>query len=109
MTSEERREARYRRRRAAREEKRESHRELLEFRQVFTTSHLYESSRKCTRGVKWKASTQKHMDNAPLHVHLAKKRLYDGTFRSDPFYEFDLYERGKHRHIRSVTIDTRMV
>lgn len=33
----------------------------------------------------------------------------DGSFRSDGFYEFDLFERGKHRHIKSVTINERVV
>ena len=107
MTSEERHELRYQRRKAKREAKKAADR--LSFREVFTTGHLYDAYRKCTKGVKWKASTQKYMDNAILLNYRTKKSLMDGTFRTDGFYEFDLYERGKHRHIKSVTMRERVV
>ena len=109
MTSEERHEARYQRRKARREAKKQNLADMLDFKKVFTTGHLYDAYKKCTRGVKWKASTQKYIDNATLQIYRTKKRLLDGTFRSDGFYEFDLYERGKHRHIKSVTIGERVV
>lgn len=109
MTSEERHELRYQRRKAARELKKQNKSEAMDFKKVFTTGHLYDAYRKCTRGVRWKSSTQKYIDNATLHIHRTKKRLLDGTFRSDGFYEFDLYERGKHRHIKSVTMQERVV
>ncbi len=35
--------------------------------------------------------------------------LHTGEYRSPGFYEFDIFERGKARHIRSVTIDERVV
>lgn len=109
MTSEERHELRYQRRKARRDAKRQEKAEFLDFKKVFTTGHLYAAYRKCTRGVKWKCSTQKYMDNATLHTYRTKKKLLNGTFRSDGFYEFDLYERGKHRHIKSVTMHERVV
>lgn len=109
MTSEERRELRYQRRKAKRDAKKRKNKEMEDFKKVFTTSHLFKSYRKCIKGVKWKASTQKYIDNATLYIYKTKKRLLDGTFRSDGFYEFDLYERGKHRHIKSVTMQERVV
>lgn len=109
MTSEERHELRYQRRKAMREAKKQNKADAMDFKKVFTTGHLYDSYRKCTKGVKWKSSTQKYIDNATLHIHRTKKRLLNGTFRSDGFYEFDLYERGKHRHIKSVTMQERVV
>ncbi|MBE5956357.1 MAG: Reverse transcriptase (RNA-dependent DNA polymerase) [Lachnospiraceae bacterium] len=109
MTSEERREARYQRRKAARDANKAKDKEMQDFKKIFTTDHLFKSYRKCIKGVKWKASTQKYIDNATLTLYRTKKSLLNGTFRSDGFYEFDLYERGKHRHISSVTIKERVV
>jgi len=110
MTSEERRAARYQRRVECRKKKRS---EILEecddFEKVFSYEHLYQSYRKSRTGVAWKSSVQKYMTQAPLNVKRTQDRLFNGTFRSDGFYEFDLNERGKIRHIRSVTISERVV
>jgi len=109
MTSEERHEARYQRRKAKREKKAELRKDLLDFEKVFTYDHLYSAYKKCRRGVTWKSSTQKYMVQAPLNVLRTHQELLKGKFKTDGFYEFDLYERGKHRHIRSVTMRERVV
>ena len=107
MTSEERREARYQRRKAKRQAKKE--RKLRSYGQVFSYDHLYRSYKKCCRGVRWKASTQSYMSRALTNLYQTKKELEHGTFHSKGFYEFDLYERGKKRHIRSVKMSERVV
>lgn len=109
MTSEERREARYQRRKAKRDEKKKRHKEEQDFEQVFSYKHLYKSYLKCRRGVAWKASTQKYIVQAPLNVYRTHQQLLSGKFKTQGFFEFDLYERGKHRHIKSVTINERVV
>lgn len=110
MTSEERREARYQRRVVHRAEKRNSRcTESTDFDIVFSYRHLYHSYRICRRGVAWKASTQKYITQAPLNVFTTFKQLQSGKFRSAGFTEFDLNERGKKRHIRSVHINERVV
>lgn len=109
MTSEERHEARYRRRRARRAAKRKAMIDHLDYDEVFKYTHLYKAYKKCRRGVAWKASTQKYIVQAPLEVYQTSERLRKGKFRTDGFYEFDLYERGKKRHIRSVTMRERVV
>lgn len=109
MTSEERREARYQRRRARRLEKRNALSVCMDFDETFTYKNLYRAYKKCRRGVAWKASTQKYIVQAPLEVYNTYERLQKGTFKTDGFYEFDLYERGKKRHIRSVTMRERVV
>lgn len=63
----------------------------------------------CRKNVRWKSSTQRYIANAPLNVYDTYVQLHNGTFKSDGFYEFDLYERGKARHIRSVSIHERVV
>ena len=110
MTSEERREARYQRRVKRRAEKKErKYSGCDDFDQVFSYGNLYRSYKKCRRGVAWKASVQKYITQAPLLLNQTYGRLQDGTFRSGGFYEFDLNERGKLRHIKSVTINERVV
>lgn len=109
MTSEERHEARHQRRKARREEKRLAMSDALDFDKVFTYKHLYQAYKKCRRGVAWKASTQKYIAQAPLEVYQTYERLQKGKFKTDGFYEFDLHERGKKRHIRSVTMRERVV
>lgn len=110
MTSVERREARYQRRVARRaEKKRITCSPFDDFGQVFSYAHLYHSYKMCRREVAWKSSTQKYITQAPLNVYTTHKQLMDGKFKSSGFYEFDIFERGKHRHIRSVTINERVV
>lgn len=110
MTSEERREARYRRRVAARRAKKEKRTAGADrFNQVFSYQNLYWSYRCCRRGVSWKASVQKYTANAPLNVYQTWKRIHQGKYKSPGFYEFDLFERGKARHIRSTVIGERVV
>lgn len=110
MTSTERHEARYRRRKAARAAKRAVQNARHDnFNKVFTYQNLYRSYRICRRGVSWKSSVQKYIARAPLEVYRTFKRLHQGRYRSPGFYEFDLCERGKHRHIRSTVIGERVV
>lgn len=110
MTSEERREGRYLRRCAKRREKKSlRNRPYDNYDKVFTYDHLFRSYGKCRKNVRWKASVQSYIANAPLKVYESYSALHDGTFKSDGFYEFDLYERGKKRHIRSVTMNERVV
>ena len=110
MTSEERKEARFQRRKAARAEKKAACcGQSDNFDWVFSYEHLYHSYKMCRRNVGWKASVQKYITNAPINVYQTWQRLQAGKYRTSGFYEFDLMERGKKRHIRSVTIGERIV
>lgn len=109
MTSEERKELRYQRRKAKRLKKKDKYKDCFDFEKVFTYENLYKAYIKCRANVGWKSSTQKYIVQAPLNVYQTHKKLMAGRYKSDGFYEFDLYERGKHRHIKSVTINERVV
>lgn len=110
MTSEERREARYQRRKARRAEKKAAQCAMCDnFDWVFSYEHLYHSYKMCRRNVAWKASVQKYMTQAPLNVLQTYTRPMNGKFKTTGFFEFDIMERGKKRHIRSVTISERVV
>lgn len=109
MTSEERHEARYQRRRARREARRAAVNAKCSFEQVFSFTNLYKAYRVCCLGVGWKKSTQIYRANAIFNVAKTYRELMAGKFRSKGFYEFDLFERGKPRHIRAVHISERVV
>lgn len=110
MTSQERRDSRYQRRKAKRlMKKMDIYSDADDFDRVFTYRHLYESYRKCIKGVGWKSSVQRYKANATLNLYATYKTLHNGTFRSDGFYEFDIAERGKIRHIKSVKVNERIV
>ncbi len=110
MNSAERREARYQRRKAARMKKKAAAlREYGDFETVFSFERLYESYRASVRGVGWKASTQRYKAASLANVTKTHEELIAGKYRSKGFYEFDIVERGKPRHIRSVHISERVV
>lgn len=110
MTSEERKEARYRRRVAVRQAKKTARCAAADnYEEVFSYKNLYTSYKCCRRGVAWKASVQKYITQAPLNLLQTHRQLMAGKYKSPGFYEFDIYERGKNRHIRSTVINERVV
>lgn len=110
MTSEERRQVRFERRQKKRKLNKLARTwEHDSFEEVFSYSNLYRAYRKCRLGVAWKGSTQKLITQAPLEVFRIWDKLDKGIWKSKGFYEFDIYERGKARHIKSVTMDERVV
>lgn len=110
ITSEERREMRYRRRRSARERKKEERcAESDCFDSAMSYGHLWKSVRLSRRGVNWKGPVQRYIAKAPLYVYRTFWELQNERFRSNGFFEFDIIERGKKRHIRSVSFYERVV
>lgn len=110
MTSKERHEARYQRRKAKREKRRaEVEAQCGDYSDTFTFSHLYRSYKNCIKGVGWKSSTQRFKANALMNVNALYESLEQGRFKSRGFYEFDTIEGGKQRHIKSVHISERVV
>lgn len=110
MTSEERREARYQRRKAKRDEARlQRSKECGDFDEVFSFRHLYLSGKKCCKGVYWKNSTQRYIGNIIPIIAKTHRELQNGTFKHRGFHAFTIMERGKKRYIRSVHITERAV
>lgn len=110
MTSKERHEQRYQRRKAVREKKKqERNKNQHAFDDVFTYKNLYDAFGKCKRGVMWKSSVQSYRANLPSNIYEIYAQLNDGTYRSRGFEEFTINERGKTRHIKSVHISERCV
>lgn len=110
MTNLERRQRRYKRRKQRREEKQNARRaEYSNFDTIFTFKNLWRSHHLCCLGVGWKGSTQKLKNRALSTVAKLYDLLHSGRYKSRGFYEFNLRERGKLRHIKSVHITERIV
>lgn len=110
MTSEQRHELRYQRRKATRAKaKSVKWADADNYNKVFSYENLYRAYKKCRRNVAWKASVQRYISQAPLNVYDTWVKLANGTYQSPRFFEFDIIERGKKRHIRSTNIGERIV
>jgi hypothetical protein len=110
MTSGERREARYRRRKLERSGKRQAKLSRFDnFERVADTDNLYASFLESKSGVDWKESVQRYEANALRNVIETRRRLLAGESVQHGFMEFTLRERGKVRHIKSVHISERVV
>lgn len=110
MTSSERHEARYRRRRARREAKRAGDVRLYtDWESILGFDALFDAYSKCAKGTRWKASVQTFGGNLAINVRRIANELENGTWKSKGFHTFDIIERGKHRRIQSVHISERCV
>lgn len=110
MTSEERHEARYKRRVAAREKKRKLLNDKYgNFDEMISFDALADAFYLCKKTVAWKASTQKYERNLFKNVYMTREAIYAGENISRGFHHFTLNERGKTRFIRSVHISERVV
>ncbi len=109
MTSNERHEARYQRRKAARDKRRRDMLETFNFERVSSPDALYKAAKKSRRGVYWKASVQRYNMNLLRNSLKTAKDLKAGADVRKGFIEFELMERGKRRHIQSVHFSERVV
>lgn len=79
------------------------------FNRLLDLNNLYESFMNCKDGVDWKESVQRYEANVLSNIYILKKSLETETYRQKPFYEFDISERGKKRHIKSMHISDRVL
>lgn len=81
----------------------------MKYSDVFSFENLKEASRKCQLGVRWKPSTQKYAYNELMNITSLYEKLQNKTYKAKGFYSFDINERGKVRHIKSLHITDRVV
>ena len=110
MTSQERREARYPRRKAKRQAKREARCAALgPIDKVFSYRKMFFYGRRCCNGVRWKQSTQ----NFELHLFSGtarrRREVLEGRWKPRKCTHFTLRERGKVRPIDAPHITDRQV
>jgi retron-type reverse transcriptase len=110
MNAKKRKEARYQRRKAAREANRKANLGAFDdFERVADFDNLYRAALGSLRGVSWKESIQRYEANALRNVAETRRKLLAGESVQSGFVEFTLRERGKTRRIKSVHISERVV
>ena len=110
MTSAERHEKRYQKRKAERDAKRQAKLSQHDnFELIADVDNLYAAFQKCLRGVAWKESVQRYEAHAMRNIIETRRKLLAGENIQSGFVEFDLHERGKARHIKSIHISERVV
>lgn len=110
MNSQERHEARFQRRRAKREKKKQlKMQQIGNYNDIFSYINLYEAFYHCRKGVRWKASIQKYETLLPLETLNIYNQIQTKQFKPLTFLEFDINERGKLRHIKAVDIANRCI
>ena len=110
MTSEERHQARFERRKAKREARRRAKLSRYDdYEHVISLNSLNRAADDASKGVKWKASVQRYNANRLLNIYRTRVDLMAGKDIRKGFICFDLMERGKLRHIKSVHFSERVV
>ncbi|GHV57275.1 hypothetical protein AGMMS49579_22910 [Spirochaetia bacterium] len=110
MNSIERHEARYKKRLESRMTKKiENISKYNTFENVTNPENLLNAFNKAQKGVSWKSSVQRYGLNRLSNISNAIDKLDKGEDVRDGFVEFDISERGKTRHIKSVSINERVI
>ena len=110
MTSTERHEARYQRRKAARLARKQARCDALgPAEAVFSYRKLYRWGKKCCNNVRWKQSTQNFEAHLFSGTAVRRKKLLEGKWRPKKCTHFILHERGKVRPIDAPHITDRQL
>lgn len=109
MTSEERREGRYQRRKAKRIEKHAAALAQYNFEVVADPNYLYKAMLKARKGVYWKTSVQRYNMQFLRKILQASKDLHAGKDVRKGFIHFYRMDRGKIRNISSVHFQERVI
>ncbi len=84
-------------------------RSLPSFEEIFSLDNLYKSAMRCRKGVQWKPEVQRYHADIAFRLCNLSNRLKRGSYKTQGFKEFDIYERGKPRHIKAPTYEDRIV
>lgn len=110
MTSEDRRIIRYYRRIAKRKAKKTDFKAPYDnIGNVTDTKHLIKSAYMSRKGTRKKASVQKYMMNLMRNITESRTGILKHKDIRQGFIEFDLYERGRRRHIRAMHVKERVI
>lgn len=81
----------------------------LSYDEVFTYKNLYNSYKKCLKGVKWKGTVQHYNQHSLSMVYKTYLALKNRNVKTGKFFYFTIMERGKTRQIKSVAIYERVI
>ncbi len=102
MTSEERRNARYLRRKAKRQARKNEILEQHQFYHVYGRNALAKAAKDATKNVRYKASVKRYMQRRLVNISILSENLIRRKDVRKGFICFSLFERGKLRKIMSV-------
>jgi len=110
MTSQQRHEARYQRRKASRLKKKIERVETIGGLETALSYHeLFKAGKKSCNGVRWKNSTQRFEMHLFSITAKSLSQIRNGTWKPAPYVHFTLSERGKTRPIDAPRIQDRQV
>lgn len=109
LNSDERRAARRKRREESRAAKKAERNKDCTLDSVASLENLYKAAKESSRGVKWKGSVQRYLIRILRNITKARRDVLEGNDISRGFIKFDLWERGKLRHISSVHFSERVI
>lgn len=105
-----RRQGRYLRRKARRQEKLlQNNRQVGTLEDVFSYNRIYMAGKSCCNGVRWKASTQNFERHLFSGTAVRRKAILDRKWKPDKYNHFMLRERGKIRPIDAPRIQDRQI
>ncbi len=76
---------------------------------VADANNLIEAFRKAKEDSAWKESVQRYEAHLLENTWELQQEILNGTYRQKPFFEFDIHERGKVRHIKSLYVRDRVL
>ena len=76
---------------------------------IASCNALFDAARLSRKGIRWKASVQRYYMSFLPNIIETKDKIMSGADVTMGFIEFNLYERGKLRHIKSVHFKERVV
>ena len=110
MTSQERREARYQRRKAKRQANKQARSDALgAVQKAFSYRKMFRYGKKCCNGVRWKQSVQNFESHLFSGTAKRRRQVLDGAWKQRNCVHFTLCERGKVRPIDAPHVTDRQV
>lgn len=76
---------------------------------ISTAENLRAAFKNAQHGCNWKNSVQLYEADLDINTMLLQDELRSREYRQGTFFEFDLSERGKHRHIKALKVRDRVV
>lgn len=76
---------------------------------LFDLNVYIQAFHKCKLTSGWKESVQNFEANRLKKLPGLINKIKSGTYTPDPYFEFDISERGKHRHIKALTVRDRVL
>lgn len=79
------------------------------YERLLDMNNLHNAFLNCKKSVSWKSSVQNYEANELFNLNRLRQTLAEHRYTQKPFFEFNINERGKVRHIKSLHISDRVL